>query len=301
MNRILTFTWVMAAALFAASCDDKNDDNYEAAPAIPADCIGVYFDSTNPTGTILVSEDEKSVEIALSRRVTDEAASVPITCVSKEEGIVVPATAEFQAGEATTSISITCDEIQLSRICNFTLAIDERYADHYTIVDGATTYEGSILKAAWQTVSENVVFTLNYRGENLEITSTLEQLGETNRYRIKNFLGSSMDMYFNVTGDASVAGYSKMEPYANYEPYDGTEANGFYLIDGNAETEEDKYPAWTLADGTVVSWICILQSYPGYGDYTYISLDKHKGRVSLYMMATGSGAYYYYVYINFKW
>ncbi len=301
MNRILNFTSLLLIILCTAACDDKNDDNYEAGPSTPADCMGVYFDNTNPQGTLLVSEEQQSIDITLSRKVTDVAASVPIVCSSKAEGIMVPATAEFQAGEAATSITISLANMPVLRVSNFTLAIDERYADHYAVVEGATTYEGSVLKAAWQAVSSNVVFTLNYKGQDVEISSSLERLGETDRYRIRNFLGSSMDMYFKVKEASSVAGYNKIEPYANYEAYEGTEANAFYLIDGNAETEDDRYPAWTLTDGTVVNWVCILLTYYGYGDYSYISLDKHSGRVSLYMMETGSGAMYYYVYINFKW
>ena len=301
MNRILTFAWIMAAALFAASCDDKNDDNYEPAAATSADCMGVYFDSSNSKGTVTVSEEVNSIEVTLSRKVTEEAASVPITCVSKAEGLVVPATAEFAAGEASTSIASTFDGIKPSVVSNFALAIDERYADHYTIVDGATTYEGSVLRAAWKTISENVVFNVSFGGTTQEITSTLQQLGDTDRFRFKNFLNSPMDMYFKVGAESSVSGYNKIEPYANYDPYEGTEANGFYLADDNAETEDDRYPSWQLPNGTGVNWICILQSYPGYGDYSYISLDKQAGRVSIYMMETASGSYYNYIYINFKW
>ena len=130
-------------------------------------------------------------------------------------------------------------------------------------------------------------------------TGTLEQLGETNRYRFVNFLNSGVDYIF-VVGSASTAyvGYNSITTYANYEPYEGPEAKAAYLFDDATQS----YPVWQVADGTIeVADICILEDYGTTLGYSCISFDKKGGYVYLYFTDYTDGQYDDYNAVSFSW
>ena len=135
----------------------------------------------------------------------------------------------------------------------------EEYADHYTTKPGATAYSGFIMVAAWESISDNVKMKWTTQGVENEFTTSLQQLGNTNRFRFPNFLNSGVDYIFTVGSNSTAfPGYYSITTYANYEPYEGTEAKAAYFFDDATQS----YPTWTVADGTVeVADIRILEDY----------------------------------------
>ena len=289
---------MMAIVAFASSCDDKNDSNYEPGAPTAEGCLGVYFNSSNANERIFQPGEATEIELTVSRLKAESAADVPLT-VSADEGLNVASTASFAAGQASTTIKITFSNLEPSRKYNYSISVGEEYADHYTVVEGTTTFKGYIMEAAWKTISNNVMMKWTTLGMLNFFTGTLEQLGETNRYRFVNFLNSGVDYIF-VVGSASTAyvGYNSITTYANYEPYEGPEAKAAYLFDDATQS----YPVWQVADGTIeVADICILEDYGATLGYSCISFDKKGGYVYLYFTDYTDGQYDDYNAVSFSW
>ena len=296
---IYNIMYAMVAMILATACDDKNDSNYEPGQPTADGSMAVYFDDINPTEFIFQPGEASEVEISVSRlNGVQTAADVPLI-VTRDEGLTVPATAKFGAGESTTTIKVEFSGLEESKKYNLKLAVAEEYADHYTTKPGATTYEGYIMVAAWNTISDNVKMKWTTLGVASEFTTTLERLGETDRYRFTNFLTSGIDYIFTVGNNSTAfTGYNCITTYANYEPYEGTEAKGAYLFDDATQS----YPTWTVADGTIeVADICILEDYGTTKGYSCISFGKQNGFVYLYFTDYTDGSYDYYNAVSFSW
>lgn len=300
MKRIIfNIIYVTAAILLATSCDDRNDTGYEPGKATAEGCIGVYFDSNNPSEFLLQPGEASEIKIDISRLEGDDAAAEVPLVVTADEGITFPSSVKFEEGEYNTTFKVSLGNLTESKAYHFAVTVPEEFADHYTIKSGATTYSGTIMIATWNTVVDNVIMNWSTLGVTNEFTSTLDRLGETNRYRFTNFLSSGIDYIFTI-GEESKAykGYSSITTFSNYEPYEGSEAKGAYLFDSATQT----YPTWTVADGTIeVQDICILEDYGTTTGYSCISFDKRTGYVFLYFTEYTDGQYEYYNPVSFSW
>ena len=289
----------MMAMILATACDDKNDSNYEPGTPTAENSIGVYFDSSNPSEFIFQPGEANEIEIGVSRlKGVDTAAEVPLV-VSADDGLTVPATAKFEAGESSTTIKVGFGNLEKSKKYNIKVTVPEDYADHYTNKPGATAYAGYIMVAAWNTISDKVKMSWTTLGVTNEFTTSLERLGETDRYRFPNFLTSGIDYIFTIGNNSTAyAGYNCITTYANYEPYEGSEAKGAYLFD---DATQD-YPTWTVANGTIeVADICILENYGTATGYSCISFTRRSGYVYLYFTDYTDGTYEYYNAVSFSW
>ena len=137
------------------------------------------------------------------------------------------------------------------------------------------------------------------KGVTSEFTTSFQQLGNTNRFRFPNFLNSGVDYIFTIGSNSpAYPGYYSITTYANYEPYEGTEAKGAYLFDDATQS----YPTWTVADGTIeVADICILEDYGTTTGYSCISIYKRSGYVYLYWTDYTDGSTEYYNAVSFSW
>lgn len=300
MKRIIyNIMYATAAILLATSCDDRNDTDYE--PGIPTaeGSMGVYFDSSNPAEFIFQPGEVSEIGIGVSRLAgSTDAAEIPLV-VTADEGITFPSSVKFEAGEYSTTIRVSLGNLAESKAYCFTVTVPKEYADQYAVKPGSTTYAGTIMVAAWNTISDNVRMTWSTLGVENQFTTAIDQLGNTNRYRFRNFLTSGVDYIFTV-GSSSVAypAYNCITTYSNYEPYEGSEAKGAYLFDSATQT----YPTWTVADGTIeVQDICILEDYGTTTGYSCISFDKCSGYVYLYFTEYTDGQYEYYNPVSFTW
>ena len=289
----------MVAMILATACDDKNDINYEPGSPTANGSMAVYFDDSNPSEFIFQPGEASDIEIGVSRlNGIDTATEVPLV-VTADEGLTVPATAKFEAGESNTTIKVAFANLEESKKYNLKVAVPEEYADHYTTKPGASTYAGYIMVAAWESISDNVTMKWDTQGVENEFTTSLQQLGNTNRFRFPNFLNSGVDYIFTIGSNSTeFAGYYSITTYANYEPYEGTEAKAAYFFDDATQS----YPTWTVADGTVeVADICILEDYGTTTGYSCISIYKRSGYVYLYMIDYTDGSTEYYNAVEFWW
>ena len=289
----------MVAMILATACDDKNDINYEPGAPTSENSIGVYFDDSNPTEFIFQPGEATEVEIGVSRlNGIETAAEVPLI-VTADEGLSVPATVSFAAGESTATVKVSFGNLAESKKYNLKVTVPEEYADHYTTKPGATAYAGYIMVATWESISDNVKMLWVTQGVENEFTTSLQQLGNTNRFRFPNFLNSGVDYIFTVGSNSTAfPGYYSITTYANYEPYEGTEAKAAYFFDDATQS----YPTWTVADGTIeVADICILEDYGTTTGYSCISIYKRSGYVYLYWTDYTDGSTDYYNAVSFSW
>lgn len=294
---IYQIIWVLAMALGISACDDKNDSDYVPGAPTPENSMQVYFDATN-AGDFIVAPENESVDITVSRGNTTEAAEVPIICKQKADELTIPSSVKFEAGQKTATLTIELGQLEEDKQYNFSLAIDEAYADHYAKLDGATSYSGYVVETTWKTYINNVMMTWTVGDVQQTWNTEIERLGTLNRYRIRNFVDSGLDFTFTIGGvaDTGTSGDYKMEPYDNYyNANDGT-ADCFYLYD----SAKGEYPNWTVGNKTI-SYLFIMRSYTGAGDYTYISLSKGYGMIGTYYVdyTDGTSDYYNYIELDF--
>ena len=293
---IYHLSMMLAVALCLTACDDKNDSDYVAGKPTPANSMQVYFDASNAADFINAPGETSSVDIVVSREKTEEAAEVPIICKQAAPELTVPQSVKFEAGQKTAILSIGLGQLEENKKYEFCLALDDEYADHYSQLDGSSTYSGYVMEASWSTYVQDIKMTWTVGGTQQTWDRSIERLGNTNRYRIKDIVGSGLDMIFTVGGDASGAsGYSKMVPYTNYYSYNEGSVDGFYLYD----SAKKEYPSWTVGSKTI-SYLCIMNSYIGSGDYSYISFEKGYGMFGTYFVDYTDGTSDSYNYIEFE-
>ena len=297
MKKYIYQIMMMFIAVGFVACD--SDDDYTAGTPTPANSMQVYFDADNSTDFICAPGEEPNVEIKVSRMNATEEAEVPIICKSATEGLMIPATVKFKAGEKTTTLAIGLGQMEEDKKYSFSLSLGDEYADHYAQLKGVSHYSGYILEASWKTYVKDATITWTVGGTQQTWTKDIERLGSTNRYRIKDFVGSGLDMVFLVGGLASgsgLTGYNKIIPYANYLSYKDGSIDGFYLYD----TKNDEYPSWTVGDKTI-TYLYIMNSYTGYGDYSYISFTEGDGMFGTYSTTYSDGTSdgYNYIMLSF--
>ena len=289
--------WVLVAFFCLTACDDKNDSDYVPGEPTPAGSMQVYFDASNAADFITAPGENAPVEIKVSRMVADGAAEVPIICKTVAEGLTIPSSVKFEAGQKTATLSIGMGQLEENKKYEFSLAIGDEYADHYAKLDGSSTYSGYVMEASWDTYVKDATMTWKVGGVQQTWTKDIERLGTTNRYRIKDFVGSGLDMIFTEEGVSSVDGYNKILPYTNSYAYNDGYVDGYYLYDA----AKDEWPTWTVGDKTV-SYLCIMNTYIGYGDYSYISFEKGYACFGTYFVnyEDDTSDSYNYIELNFN-
>lgn len=287
---------VLAIGAGFTACD--SDDDYQPGAPTPANSMQVYFDADNTADYVCGPGEQPEIELKVSRVNDSEAAEVPIVCKSASEGLTIPSSVKFEAGQKTASLTIGVGEMEEDKKYSFDLAIDEAYADHYSSqFKGTSHFSGYALQASWKTYVKDADMTWTINGNQQKWAVDIERLGSTNRYRIKDFVGSGLDMVFLVGGVASGAtSYNKILPYTNYYSYNDGTVDGYYLYDSS----KGEWPSWTVGDKTVSS-LCIMNSYIGYGDYSYVSFKLGYCVFATYSTAYTDGTSEGYNYIEVMW
>ena len=195
-NIILT----MSAALLCISLSGCKEDSYQPGPETAAGTISAYFTSGNEANVIITPEEyaESNVlSLTVRRKIADAAASVPVVITYKDDKFDVPATVDFAAGEAETTLDITMNDLELKKKYAYSIRLDDSYVDHYSICDGSDVFTGSVLISRWLKVVEDGMF---YYGDKV-FPSTYSDIywldGQDNFY-IENFLGSRINLGFRI-------------------------------------------------------------------------------------------------------
>lgn len=201
ISRYASMMGVAVAMLLFTACDG-DENTYVPGAETPNGCVGVYFDGQQ-SGSIIAAPGDESVTLTLKRAKTEDAVSVPLIVKSVDTtAIVIPETVEFAAGAAEATVNVGIKGLYAKKLYHFTLAVDEAYADHYTQVDGATQFTGSVMVAQWELFKKDAQFFYDGASETTPVYySDIYKLSGVNKFYITNVMGSGNDMYFTVSGN----------------------------------------------------------------------------------------------------
>lgn len=268
----------LSAMLFSlplASCSD--DDDYQPGPAVPEGNPSVYFPLQESYSFMFGSDEaDKSFELTLKRLDASGEVSVPLILTSDVQGFTAPSEVKFEDGVNETKIRIDCSGLPTKQTYNVTLSIPESFSNPY--VEGTDAVTVSSLVSDWELWAKDAVFSFtDFYGD---VYSDIYAMPGTRKFKIQNFLGSGLDLPFEV--DNPSASYSLIhptynaDPYINYYPEDAFQC--WYLYNQDL----GDFPTWS-PDGVSEPKITYALVYT-YGDgtnYTYIRFAKKKGQVTI--------------------
>lgn len=284
-------------ALTFSSC--SSDDDYTPGPQTVEGAVAAYFDSSNSSTFIMTPSDE-SIELTVSRRDTTAAADVPIKMVSGDSATIkVPSKLSFAAGEKTKTLAITTKGLVNKTQYKFTLNIGEAAADHYSKLDGTTSYSGNIVVSQWVKEKANLDFYYDGHQELPANQSDLYHLEGFNQFYLTNFMGTGQPMYFTISSDTLqvdepdtwtgelVPMEGKGATTYDYSTYKlnyvvaGTAANGDYIYNWTHDGVNIEYFDWYGGyNYSTYSWIDFKSEYIYL--YGYISSDAYEGYATVY-------------------
>lgn len=135
-----------AMTLAACTNEYKYDGVGEAEKATAA---GAYFLETGNPKNIEVEPGVEEFDLTLTRTNTQAAQTVGIAVVSDEAGVFdVPSSAEFAAGEATSTLHITAPRAEEGGQYSLTVGIAEDQQSIYSI--GSQTYTVNMVVQKWE-------------------------------------------------------------------------------------------------------------------------------------------------------
>ncbi len=285
----------LATTLSSCSCDD----DYKPGSPTTEGAVCAYFDKDNTSAFVLTPEDE-SIQLIISRSDTTLAATVPIKVVSEDTtAIKVPESVSFAAGEKTQTLTIETKGLTTKKQYNFKLAIDESAANHYIEQEGTTIFQGSVIVSQWTKLKEDILFYYNQHSELPSTNSDLYQLEGVNQFYLTNFMGSGVSLYFSISGtdinlnDPSTwtgeiipvegkgaAIYDQNTYKLNYV-WLGLDDNGEDIFNWNVDGLDIEYFDWYGGyNYSTYSWIDYSQNYIYLNGY--ISSTKLTGYVTVY-------------------
>lgn len=271
------FTPVAAALMLAcaSACSDDNDYTYIPGEKPAENCPEVYFDASNPAETMFTPQESARIVLTLGRRVAEGALTVPVTVVSKGEGLTIPENVTFAEGEDHTELVIDASGVAAGVPQSFTLAIPEEYVNHYAQTPGSSTYAGKAICAEWKLISDNVTFEFETRYQ--PMTGSLYELEGIGRYMIPNFLNTGLDLLFTMENSKSDGAYRTIDPYKNADIYMDTDAGYSYWY--FYDSDNDEWPLYVIEEGTPA--ITYMEFFGvDFGTdyyYTYICPDYNSG------------------------
>lgn len=112
---------VLAIGAGFTACD--SDDDYQPGAPTPANSMQVYFDADNTADYVCGPGEQPEMELKVSRVNDSEAAEVPIVCKSASEGLIIPSSVKFEAGQKTASLTIGVGEMEEDKKYSFDLAL----------------------------------------------------------------------------------------------------------------------------------------------------------------------------------
>lgn len=179
------------AAGVLASC---SDDDYEAGAVATGNQLqAVTFGDDNIYTAELDPSDPTSHTITLYRdsAYISQAASVPLKVITNDDDVfAAPATAEFAAGSAETTITVTFNAAEVGVPYNFEIGIDDEYAHPYKSV---TRYAiTNLQRVKWNSLGLCGFYDMFLNGAGYY--AELQQRDGTNKFRIiEPYAGANAD------------------------------------------------------------------------------------------------------------
>lgn len=271
---------IMAVSMLLSLAACSNSEDWTPGPADNEAGVRAYFN--NPTKTSFVFEadapsSEQTIDVKVSRFVTDNAISIPLELTSETEGFSLLGNADFEAGQSETSVTVSCAGIPAGKQAAFTLSVPEN--QFYTYGEGLPSVSFSAIKASWIECADNVTYIYQYlSGEEMypDTKGRMYQLEGTFQFRLTDFFGSGLDMEFICNTPNS----TMFSPLMNcdFENAAGGDYAGmqcWYLFDDENQT----WPEWTPGNA---------EGYPAvayvvfWGDTSYSTLKMIDNASTLY-------------------
>lgn len=277
-NHICAALFVSALALAAAGC---SDDDWEPGPDTDPACMGVYFGEISSYDMTIGPDDSRLIPVTLGRGRSDEAATVALTVAQKPEGVVIPESVSFEAGQQTATFYIDLENMPSKSSGTVSLTLPPDMISPYAAGTGELTFKVSV-SGAWIPVAEDVVLTSG--GAYPDMTTRLLYLDGTNTFKIPDFFGSGLDLTFEMTNPGN--GWTYFKPTSNFidantayadfgwgaYPY----AGGWFLYD----TANAEYPYWS-PDNATFPEIYLLEFEDSYCYMQLIQDENNTGFISM--------------------
>lgn len=301
---IHTLYALLALVAVAALAACSSDDSYEWAKKVSDGNPGAYFPASNKASELLTPDENDSrqgIRLTVVRTNTQGDLTVPVIVDHADSVFTVPATAVFKDGEAETTIEVGCKGLQPRTTYRFTIHLDEAYTNPYARTDGSPVFNYDVLVAQWTKVVDNAQFLWN-KSEFATSTSSIYWLEGQNRFRIDNWLGSGINLQFQIVAQdkENTAFYSLDNFDANdrstwhgaFQPYDHSlmdpYGGSYWYLMNDPETED--YASW-YPDGEGKLGISYVNFYYEATSENYSSVDM-RGSTTGYSLFLVPYVYY---------
>lgn len=244
MKKIFLYIGILSASLFAGC---SSDNYYEPDNEIVENCMGVYFVQESASATIQIgTEDERSLTVEARRKVTTEAASVPVTVISSDAIFNIPATVDFAAGEETAELTILFPDMEVGKKYRFEIAVTDRaLADPYLKYENGSTHFAAVVNIeSWELMARASFYFDDYRFDMFE--ADIYQATGTNKYKIENFLNSGKSLVYTLEN-------------GNVVPQEGLLEDYFWYL-----SDDDGYTACYPPNSYDISFQCFSMYLDGY-------------------------------------
>lgn len=266
--------------IFMASC--SSDEDWQPGPKTKEGCQQVYFPSSNETVAIIddTNPDDRTIEVTVARMVSEGTLTVPITTVSKSEGVQIPSEVTFADGSLTSSLSITVPtEIEKGTAFEYSLQIEGDEVDPYAKLPGGSKFTGLIscpidrIAKMWVSGAEDV---LGYWQE------TITDMGG-GRYKIQDLMDSGMELNITLDSKNEISMMSSPQWY-DYNIEEDNYYPGCYYYFCNIWNgyEYEYYPFYPHGKDAYVN-IEQMEMYSGDGYAAYGKLSENDSKPYFYI------------------
>lgn len=311
MMKINTFFYmaVICLGLGLSSC---SDDEYQRGEEPVPYNMTAYFSANNKAEYIFTPEDvaeSSTLQLEVKRLQSDDAASIPVIVVDKDDIFKIPATVEFEAGESTATLNVEYAGIEEKKLCEFSIRLDENFIDPYKKVEGSDVYAASVFVSNWRQISKNVQFWFTNINDkyNSKIfhNANFYQLEGQNRFRFEDYLGSGIDMQFSIVPTKANITFSatdpntwqgRLEPLSNYMDGGQVALNGVYYNCWWFMKDASSFASWKLPVLDVtVNYVNFFSNYMS--EFNYVSGGGKQMTDNIWL----EGKSHRFAILNFYW
>lgn len=210
MKRINKWIYVGLAGLLSlqTAC---NDDEYTPGESPTVGNPGVYIEDIDERLVVVTPEDE-AYTLTLHREVADQALNVPIVVTRSGDGIQVPGQVHFEAGATQASLTLDIRRLTAGKTTTLGLRIPDTYTNLYrAFPNGASSMTINFYQGEWLPVGTEEHPVQWWWSTNTQWKvqgGTLYRLGDLQRYKVVNFLGSGKDLFFSLESVKKANGYT---------------------------------------------------------------------------------------------
>lgn len=273
----LKYILPILAALTLSACSDK--DSWQPGPLDPAGSQMAFFAARDSYDLIIEPEMQGLVNVTISRGHTQEAVTLPIEVTEAPEGVIVPASVSFAAGEKNQSLTINAEAMPMLTSGTLSLTIPTEYTSPYGA--GTPTLTLRLIRAGqWLELGDDMTLTFSrsVNGNRSLPDQHILWLEGTNKFTIKNFLDSGLDVNFDAVNPQNKGTVYDINFTSNMiledDPrviedtgFDATYSAGYYLWD---DALNDWPEDWSIGGTTPLAYdfYCYNGDWGSSGDFT---------------------------------